>query len=469
VASGNATITATSEGKSGSATLVVGGQVASVSVDFNTVLRPGGTSQAVATLRNGSGQAVSGFPITWSSSNTAVATVSATGLITAVSIGSVQITATSQGQSGSNTLAVGTVKTVASVNVSFLGNDPRVEVGKTTRAIFDAIGTNGASIATPMGNGGNIREVRPVTWSSSNSAIAAVSATGAVTGGSPGTATISATVDGVVGQATITVGPAPTPAVGLGVSLQFGTLQVGTDEQATATLVDARGGVTTGTVTWTITGGAATVDPNSGLIHGVSVGSATVTATSGSVSGSAVVTVTAAASAPAAAYSIVFDNESLYNGWLWSDVALTMRLVDGTGNPAPAPVTWVTTSPANATITSSGLATGQVPGSVTLRAISGGRTTSRTFTVNGKPGCFQDGSPSFALSPTPLFGGSSAWNVFGRGSGTFAAVPCAQNFFVYASFDTSIATVDGSGLIRWVGRGTVKIFVGSESALFTVP
>ena len=74
-------------------------------------LQVGQTTQASAVARDGSGATVSGASITWSSSNTAVATVSTSGLVTAVASGSASITATSSGKTGSQSLTVGSGST----------------------------------------------------------------------------------------------------------------------------------------------------------------------------------------------------------------------------------------------------------------------------------------------------------------------------------------------------------------------
>ena len=56
------------------------------------------TTQATPTLLDAQGRVLTGRTITWSSDNSAVATISSTGLVTAVSVGSANITATSEGQ-----------------------------------------------------------------------------------------------------------------------------------------------------------------------------------------------------------------------------------------------------------------------------------------------------------------------------------------------------------------------------------
>jgi hypothetical protein len=81
--------------------------VASVTVTLaaSTVV-VGGTTQATATLKDADGTVLSGRAITWASSDTKVAKVSSTGVVTTSKIGTVVITATSEGKSGSAALNV---------------------------------------------------------------------------------------------------------------------------------------------------------------------------------------------------------------------------------------------------------------------------------------------------------------------------------------------------------------------------
>jgi uncharacterized protein YjdB len=108
VAAGSATITATSEGKNGtSAVSVTVAPVATVSVSpASTSVAVGGTVQLAVTLRDASGNVLSGRVVTWSSNATSVATVSVNGLVTALVLGSATITATSEGQSGTAAITV---------------------------------------------------------------------------------------------------------------------------------------------------------------------------------------------------------------------------------------------------------------------------------------------------------------------------------------------------------------------------
>src|SRR5207247_3757652 len=106
VTPGSATITATSEGKSGtSAITVTPVPVASVDVTPPSAsVQAGQTVQLTGTPRDAGGTPLSGRTVTWSSSNTAVATVGNGGLVSGVTPGAATITATSEGKSGTSTI-----------------------------------------------------------------------------------------------------------------------------------------------------------------------------------------------------------------------------------------------------------------------------------------------------------------------------------------------------------------------------
>src|SRR5205809_349682 len=110
VAAGVATITATSEGQSGSSSITVSNvPVASVAVSpASASVQVGQTVQLTATPKDANGNPLSGRAVSWASSNTAVATVSGSGLVTGVTAGSATITATSEGQGGTATITVST-------------------------------------------------------------------------------------------------------------------------------------------------------------------------------------------------------------------------------------------------------------------------------------------------------------------------------------------------------------------------
>ena len=66
----------------------------------------GSTAQLTATTKDSAGSVLTGRAVTWASSNPAVATVSATGVITALSSGSVVVQATYSGVTGATTVDI---------------------------------------------------------------------------------------------------------------------------------------------------------------------------------------------------------------------------------------------------------------------------------------------------------------------------------------------------------------------------
>jgi len=182
----------------GTATItVVQVPVASVAITpagAQTVFQ-GLTLQLAATLRDGSGNILTGRPVSWTTSNSSVATVSSTGLVTGVAAqGSVQITAEAEGVISSTTVTA-QPRPVATVGLS--PNPGSVKMGTQLQMSLDLRDSNGNQLTT-VG--------RTVTWDSSNKPIATVQ-DGVVSGVSAGTATISVTVDGKSASALVTVTP----------------------------------------------------------------------------------------------------------------------------------------------------------------------------------------------------------------------------------------------------------------------
>src|SRR5438034_1267932 len=163
--------------------VVVAPATANVTVDS--------TVQLVAMPKDANGNLLSGRTVSWLSGNPGVATVSASGLVTGVSTGAATITAASEGKSGTAAMTVSSVP-VASVAVS--PTSASVAVGQTEQLS-----------ATPKDANGNPLTGRTVSWSSGNTAVATVAASGLVTGVSAGAATITAASEGQTGTAAITV------------------------------------------------------------------------------------------------------------------------------------------------------------------------------------------------------------------------------------------------------------------------
>ncbi|MGE0554092.1 MAG: Ig-like domain-containing protein [Gemmatimonadales bacterium] len=181
VAAGSVTISASAGGVSGGAGGSVKKPVQPASITVNpasTAVAIGGTVQLTADVRDAAGNPVS-KTVTWSSSAMGVATVSSTGLVTGISVGSATITARIQTLSASAAVTVN--PPVSSVVIDDPGSEP-VEVGLTKQLNATAYNASGQPVQVTF------------TWSSSDDAIASVDQTGLVTGVGRGTATITAAV-----------------------------------------------------------------------------------------------------------------------------------------------------------------------------------------------------------------------------------------------------------------------------------
>ena len=205
VAPGTAAITASSEGKTGSASLSVSAPapvpVASISVSpSNANLQIGGTVQLSAVTRDANNNVLTGRVISWSSSNSAIATVSGSGLTTAVAAGSATITASSEGKTSSATITVSAPAPVPVATVTVSPATPSLQVGETVQLS-----------ATTRDANNNVLTGRAVSWSSNNTSVATVSGSGLVTAIAAGSATITALSETKTGTAAITVSAAPPP------------------------------------------------------------------------------------------------------------------------------------------------------------------------------------------------------------------------------------------------------------------
>src|SRR5216117_116088 len=299
------------------------GVVVTVSVDpAAPSIMAGRTVQLTATPRDGSGNALTGRVVSWSTDNAAVATVNASGLVTGAAAGAATVTAMSESMIGSAAVTVAPANAaVASVTVS--PATASVTAGQTAQLT-----------ATPQDASGTALTGRVVTWGSSNTAIATVNGSGLVTAVAAGPATITATSEGQSGSAALTVTTVPVASVV--VSPATASRQVGQTVQLTATPQDASGTALTGrVVTWGSSNTAVATVNGSGLVTGMAAGPATITATSEGQSGSAAITVTAAATNPGAVTDLAVP------GVTDSSVTLAFtEVTDGTGAPASYDVRW---------------------------------------------------------------------------------------------------------------------------------
>ncbi|HWP72604.1 MAG TPA: Ig-like domain-containing protein, partial [Gemmatimonadaceae bacterium] len=137
----------------------------------------GQVTQLTADPLDGSGRLLANRPVTWTSSDVDIATVTESGLVTALSPGGTIITATAEGRSAFASITVAAIP-IASVVITPAVND--LFVGQTTQLTAEARDASGAPLTD-----------RVIVWATSRPQVATVTSEGLVTAISSGTATIT--------------------------------------------------------------------------------------------------------------------------------------------------------------------------------------------------------------------------------------------------------------------------------------
>lgn len=264
VAAGTAKIRLTVDGvTSNDVTVNVSQQVASIRITpfLNQTMRVGATLQMTGTPLDNNSQPIAGKAVNWFTSNSSAATVSTSGLVTAVSPGQTTITAEADGKTASITVNV-TLVPVGSVVLS--PTHDTLVVGDSRQYTPVVRDTANRVITNLTG--------RTVNWQSSNVLNATVNGQGVVTAQAPGSSIINVTIDGVSSNdltlqssqvASLTISPSPA------------TVQVGKTLQLTVVLRDAAGNVLTTTrpfTTFQSSNNAVATVSSTGIVSGLSIG-----------------------------------------------------------------------------------------------------------------------------------------------------------------------------------------------------
>jgi uncharacterized protein YjdB len=232
----------------------------------------GDTVNLAARATDAADYAIEGRPVTWLSTNNAVASVNAAGVVLAISPGTVTIRATIDGKVGEASLTVTSPVTRPAV--------ARVEVGPSTVTL--GVGSSATLVAKAFDADGHQLTDRPTTWASRDSSIAGVDSTGRVIAKAAGTTLVSAIVDGHLAEAPATVTVTATtvaPVASIAVTPVGFVLDAGQTRQLTAIVLDAAGNrLTDRVVTWSSDSPEVATVSSTGLVTAIGYGYATITA-----------------------------------------------------------------------------------------------------------------------------------------------------------------------------------------------
>ncbi len=337
----------------------------------------------------------------WSSSNTTVASVNSSGVVSGITAGTATISYIVSTSCGTAS-ATKTITVSPATRVSAIAGSSSVCVGSSI-ILNDSV------------SGG--------TWTSSSTSLATVTSGGVVWGVSAGAVAITYTLTTSCGTAaavkTLSVTGAPSvPAITGASSVCVG---------GTTTLSDASSGGT-----WVSSNtSVASIGSASGVVTGITAGTATITYTVTNSCGSTSVTMGITVLAAPATPGTISGASSVCTG------ASTTFTEGSTGGA------WTSSSTAVATVNSSGVVTGVTAGTATISyTISnscGSASATKAITVNAAP------SAGTITGTTTVCAGRTTTLTDAASGGT------------WSSSNTAVATINTAGVVGGVGAGTAII------------
>ena len=444
VANGAATIRAMSGTAAGSVPVTVT-QVAST-----VVLTPepsglivGGTQTLAASVRDMRGNEISGAIVDWSSDNSAIATVTAGGLVTGISTGQVLVTAVFEAAQGRAAIAV--TEALAFETDAL----PNGVVGSPYSGLLEASGTQGAT--TWLVSTGSLPD--GLTMDESSGAISGIPI-------STGTSAFTVQVESA-GQ---------TATRSLSITI-FSTLAV-----TTASLADGIPGVAyseslsaaggTGTFTWSISAGALpdglTLNAATGEIAGspTSQGSSTFTATASSGGSSASRQLTIEVMAP-----LTISTSSLPGGLAGLDYGSRSLLASGgtgtytwalAGGSGPLPTGLVLSD--LGVVTGTPTTVGDYP--FVAQVSSGAETTTAPLTISISEGV----SITLASLANAIVGTPYTETLTALGSGTLTWGVTAGTLPTGLTLDQASGVISGTPTVAATSDITVEVRSGTDAA-----
>ena len=363
--------------------------------------------------------------ITWTSSNTAVATVSSKGVITAKSVGTTVITAkTYNGKSAKCTITV--KQPVTAIALSDAATT--LWVGETKTLTATATPTDASNTA--------------VNWSSSDNNVATVSSKGVITAKGKGTCTITCTAaDGYGTKSTCSV-TVKQPVTTIALSDATTSLWVGETKTMTATTTPMTANNTN--VSWSSSDNSVATVSSKGVITAKGKGTCTITCTAADGYGTkSTCSVTVKQQLTSIALS-----ETTASLWVGKTKTLTVTIYPTTANNTA--VNWSSSDNSIATVSSKGVITAKGKGTCTITCTAAdGYGTKSTCKVTIKQ---QVNSIDFGYETLNMLCGEKKTL-----TPTINPSNADVKTLTWKSTDKSVATITSEGVLTAVSPGTATI------------
>ena len=373
--------------------------------------------------------------VVWASANNTIATVSTSGVLTAVGIGTTTITCSAN--DGSGTKAVSTVQVTpimpTSISISPSGTQ-NIFIGSTILLTTTMLPLNTTDISN--------------VWTSSNPAVATVDMNGVVTGTAAGIVTITAnSIADFKVKASVTVYVNPIPVTSLIVTPSSINMNVGETKSLVETIAPAT--ATDKTVMWTCNDNTIVTISASGLVTALKMGTTIITCTSAqdpNIKQEIPVTV---GTVPVTSISIIPTGIQYMN--ISETLTLTASILPS--NAVDKTVIWFSSNPAIATVNQTGIVVAVGPGTVTITAESSTNSsiyTTATIIVNGS---------IVPVSSLSINATNTTMNPGETQTLTASIIPMntTNKMVLWSSSNETIATITSNGRLTAISAGTVTI------------
>ncbi len=364
--------------------------------------------------------------VSWKSSDKSVATVSASGVVTAKKIGTATITVTTADGGLKKTCTVNVVKKVTSV-----------ELNKSSATLYLDKTLILKATVSPSGATNSA-----VTFTSSDKKVATVNSKGVVTPVAPGTVTITVkTSDGSFSDTCkITVKRAVTS-----VTLNKTTAEFKSDTTLTLKATIKPSNATDKTLTWSSSNKKVATVNSKGVVTPVGKGTATITVKSeNGLKDTCKVTV----------YQVVTGVTLTETATVYAGEKITLKAKVTPADANVQSIKWSSSNTSVAKVTSKGVVTGVKSGTavITVQTTEGDYTANCTVTV-------KQHVTSIALNKTEL---TIANGNEEQLTATIKPSNATEKGYTFSSSDEKIVTVTDKGLIKAIACGEAVITVKSK-------